>query len=366
MSRPPFVVHVSEVTPREGRYPAPFDAEAISIGRDLGRAADSRSIGTWHERLSPGRRTSRLHAHLREEEHVWVLSGTPTLIWRPPGGATRTEPLRAGDLAVFPAGTGIAHNIVNESDDDVELLVIGERRAGERIAYPEDPDLEAWRALTGSVRQWEDAAGPLGDASVPAYRVETDRLVLRPWEPADARELCRLKRENQGHLSPWMPWAAAESTFDAELARIRKARASYDRDEDYVLGVFLSDGQAIGGTGLHPRCGPRALEIGYWIAETHGQKGYATEVAAALTRVGLEAYDLERVEIRVDPENVRSFEIPRRLGFVHEATLPRRVPGPGAELRDSMVWSMHRRAYAGCAAGAVPTRAWDGLGRRLL
>lgn len=366
MSRPPFVVHVSEVAANEAHYPAPFADEALSMGRDLGRAANSRAIGTWHERLPPGRRTSRLHSHLREEEHVWVISGTPTLRWRPPGGPTRSVALVAGDLAVFPAGTGIAHTLANDSDADVELLVIGERRSGERIAYPEDPELESWRTLTGSVRQWEDAEGPLGDAAVPAYRIETERLVLRPWEPADAREMCRLKLENQGHLLPWIPWAAAESTFDTELALIRKFRASYDRDEDYVMGVFLADGKAIGGTGLHPRVGPRALEIGYWLAQEHGQQGYATEMAAALTRVGLEPYGLERVEIRVDPENTRSVAIPRRLGFAHEATLARRSPNPAGDLRDCMVWSMHRAAYAGSAASAVPTRAWDGVGRRLL
>lgn len=366
MTRPPFVVRAAEVPAVEGRYPKPFDAEPLTLGRDLGRAGGSRSLGTWHETLAPGRRTARLHAHLREEEHVYVLSGHPSLQWRPEGGATTTTPLAPGDLVVLPAGTGLAHLIVNESDADAEILVIGERRTGERIFYPADPELEAWRAMTGSVRQWEDHAGPDGNAQIPAYRIEVEGLVLRPWEPADARELFRLKRDNQAHLLPWMPWAAATSTIDAELALIRTFRAAYDRDEDYVLGVFLADGAPIGGTGLHPRVGPKALEIGYWIAEEHGRKGYARLIAAALTRVALEAYGVERVEIRVDPDNERSLKIPPRLGFVHEATLPRRVPSPSGALRDSTVWSMHRASFAGSPPSTLPVRAWDGAGRRLV
>jgi uncharacterized cupin superfamily protein len=69
------IVHIDDVEEVEGCYPAPFDTEKLSIYRDLGRAAGSKTIGFAYERLPPGRRTRFTHAHLREEELVYVLSG---------------------------------------------------------------------------------------------------------------------------------------------------------------------------------------------------------------------------------------------------------------------------------------------------
>ncbi len=48
-----------------------------------------------------------------------------------------------------------------------------------------------------------------------------------------------------------------------------------DRGEDFVYGIFDKDEtEVIGGTGMHPRVGPQAQEIGYWMAAKHAGKGY--------------------------------------------------------------------------------------------
>jgi len=52
------------------------------------------------------------------------------------------EVLSAGLCAGFPAGTGNAHRFVNRSDEDVLLLVVGDRTAGDEITYP-DIDMHA-------------------------------------------------------------------------------------------------------------------------------------------------------------------------------------------------------------------------------
>ena len=54
-------------------------------------------------------------------------------------------------------------------------------------------------------------------------------------------------------------------------------------------------------------------------------RGVATETAAALTRVGFEFLALDRMEIHCDVRNVRSAAVPRKLGYVHDATLRRRA-----------------------------------------
>jgi RimJ/RimL family protein N-acetyltransferase len=48
----------------------------------------------------------------------------------------------------------------------------------------------------------------------------------------------------------------------------------------------------------------------------------------------------QRVEIRCDPRNVKSMNVPRRLGYRHVQTLREDTVPPGGAARDTMVWSM--------------------------
>jgi RimJ/RimL family protein N-acetyltransferase len=201
----------------------------------------------------------------------------------------------------------------------------------------------------------------------PAYRVETQRLVLRAWQPLDAAKLSRAVEESLEHLRPTMPWIQLEPlTLDQRLALLRRLRADFDRDADFVYAVFdPTEESVLGGTGLHARVGPGALEIGYWIHVAHTGKGLATEAAAALTRVALEVHRVDRVEIHCGPDNPKSAGVPRKLGFTLEATLRRRgVTGIG-DPRDTMIWSLFPDAAAPAKTLAAQARAFDALGRRL-
>ena len=197
------------------------------------------------------------------------------------------------------------------------------------------------------------------------YRIETARTVIRCYDPADAPLLKAAVDANLDHLRPWMPWAQAEPTsLAAKVALLRRFRGQFDLDEDYIYGIFSSDeGELLGGTGLHTRVGDRARETGYWIAAKHEGQGLVTEVVSALAKTGFTHEDLVRIEIRCDPANVRSAAVPRRLGFVHEATLRDRVIG-GA-VRDQMVWTLFRDAYASGPLPAFPIRCFDACGAQL-
>ena len=123
--------------------------------------------------------------------------------------------------------------------------------------------------------------------SGPAYRIVTDRLVVRCWNPEDAPLLKAAIDASLDHLKPFMAWAFNEpEELEKKIERIRVQRAKFDRGEDFVFGVFSADDhRVVGGTGLHPRVGEGALEIGYWIHAAEINRGFATEVSAALTSV---------------------------------------------------------------------------------
>jgi RimJ/RimL family protein N-acetyltransferase len=204
----------------------------------------------------------------------------------------------------------------------------------------------------------------------PPYRVVTERLVIRCWEPRDAPLLKDAIDSSLEELREWMPWAHAEpQPLEDKVALLRRFRGQFDLGQDFVYGILGADeSEVVGGTGLHRRVGDDAFEIGYWIRSSQAGSGLATEATAALTRAAFEICRVDRVEIRVDPANERSAAIPRRLGFGDEALLRRRLPafGEQTESRDVRVFSLFRDQLAATPCAAAPVEAYDALGTQLL
>ncbi len=200
----------------------------------------------------------------------------------------------------------------------------------------------------------------------PPYRILTERLVLRCWEPRDAPLLKEAVDSSIDHLLPWMPWAAHEpQSLEEKVSLLRQFRGKFDLGQDFTYGIFGRDEtEALGGTGLHTRIGDDAFEIGYWIRASRAREGLGTESTAALTRVAFELTDVDRVEIRCEPENERSRAIPRKLGYREEATLRRRLRHP--DPRDVVVYSLFRDDFASSPAAAAVVEAYDAAGTRVL
>lgn len=131
--RPPFIRSAGEIAEHTHVYPQ--STEAMGPVRRLGKAAGLTRIGVNVQRLPPGTRSSWPHAEENEEEFVYVIAGEVDA-WID-GHLHR---MGAGDLAAFPAGTGIAHCFINNTDTEVTLLVGGEAaKPGSRIFYPVNP-----------------------------------------------------------------------------------------------------------------------------------------------------------------------------------------------------------------------------------
>ena len=139
--RPPFIANWRDIEkPYAWQYDE--DDEAMCIGAPFGRRFGLERLGIHHERLLPGRRTSFPHAESAEEEFVYVIEGEPD-VWID-GHLHR---LRPGDAVGFPAGTGIAHSFLNNTEAEVRLLVVGETAKSEnRIFYPRNPERRPLRS----------------------------------------------------------------------------------------------------------------------------------------------------------------------------------------------------------------------------
>lgn len=193
------------------------------------------------------------------------------------------------------------------------------------------------------------------------YKIETERLTIRCYHPTDAILLKQSIDESIEHLLPWMPWAKNEpESLQTKIDRLRRYRGRFDLGEDYVFGIFNKDeSHLIGSTGLHTRLGENAREIGYWINAQQIKKGYALETVKALTKVGFEIEELERIEIHCAPNNIGSQSIPKKMGYIHEATLKDRSIDSAGEKRDTMIWTMFKENYVKSTLKSFKLKAYD-------
>jgi uncharacterized cupin superfamily protein len=123
---------------KPSNYPEPFASRmAGREKRALGDLFGLANFGVNLTRLAPKSVSALRHAHTRQDEFIYVLQGHPVL--HTDEGRT---PLSPGMCAGFRAGTGNAHRLVNDSDEDVVYLEVGDRSAGDEGSYPDD-DLKA-------------------------------------------------------------------------------------------------------------------------------------------------------------------------------------------------------------------------------
>lgn len=152
--RPAFIVSGADLPERTHVYPQ--SEERMGPMRSPGKAAGLVRIGINLQRLPPGTRSSWPHAEEDEEEFVYVIEGEVDA-WID----GNLHKMVAGDLAAFPAGTGICHCFINNTGREVSLLVGGEAaKKGSRIVYPLNPSR---RADMPASNWWSDApVRPLG------------------------------------------------------------------------------------------------------------------------------------------------------------------------------------------------------------
>lgn len=170
---------------------------------------------------------------------------------------------------------------------------------------------------------------------------EAHGFVLRRWSPADAPLLQAALDASDAHLRAFTPWVVTGKVPGLTLEeRLARHAEDWDAGREWLYGIFSRDeSEVLGGCGLHPRIGPDAVELGYWLAAHATGSGLATIAAFLLTDTAFRPPHMQRVEIRVEPRNVRSAKVPKRLGFqragkvaAHDTTLD--------------VWAMTRERWA--------------------
>ena len=115
-------------------YPPPNDTALNGKSRRaLGDPHGLTKFGVNLTEMKPGAVSALRHWHSAEDEFIYIIDGTPTLVTD-----SGEEVLQPGMCACFPANSGDAHRLENKSDAIVRFLEVGNRSESEKVHYPDD------------------------------------------------------------------------------------------------------------------------------------------------------------------------------------------------------------------------------------
>ena len=151
-------------------------------------------------------------------------------------------------------------------------------------------------------------------------QIETERLLLRPFEEADAADLYKYAKDPEvGPAAGWPPHGSVEESCNI-------IRLVLNGPESYGI-CKKEDGRVIGAMALMLNGDERLAEgedeceLGYWIGRPFWGQGLIPEAAKALLRRAFTELGMQRVWCGYYEGNEKSKRVQEKLGFRHEKTL---------------------------------------------
>jgi uncharacterized cupin superfamily protein len=136
------VINIDELTLEHFEKGEKFACDAARIGPLVG----AKDLGYSYDVVPPGKRSCPFHSHRAEEEMFFIVRGEGTLRY---GNETRR--IRAGDVICCPVGgPETAHQIVNDSSEDLAYLSISTMMPAEVCEYPDSRKVGAYGGATPS------------------------------------------------------------------------------------------------------------------------------------------------------------------------------------------------------------------------
>lgn len=135
-AKPPVAIVAADAppNPKPSGYPEPYYSRVLGRQkRPLGDVFGLKNFGVNLTRLLPGAISALRHAHMVQDEFIYVVDGEPVLVTD--AGET---PLKPGMCAGFKAGSSDAHHLINRTARDVIYLEVGDRSMPDDVTYPDD------------------------------------------------------------------------------------------------------------------------------------------------------------------------------------------------------------------------------------
>lgn len=144
-------------------------------------------------------------------------------------------------------------------------------------------------------------------------RIETERLILRPFEASDAGAAFEWFGDPVVmRFTPTGPDKSMEQT-QARLTLFMEHQNEHGFSKWLILN--RTSGIAIGDSGLLILEEYGWIDLGFRFAQPYWGKGLATEVASAWVRAAFDEFGLSRLGAFAHPENRTSIRVLEKLGF---------------------------------------------------
>ena len=150
-------------------------------------------------------------------------------------------------------------------------------------------------------------------------RLETERLILRPWTEADAESLYEYARDPRvGPAAGWPVHTSVENSREV-------IRTILSAPENYAV-CLKTDNRAIGCVGLtvgeksNLKLPDTEGEIGYWIGVPFWGQGLIPEAVRELIRRGFEDLGLSTLWCGYFEGNDKSRRVQEKCGFTYHHT----------------------------------------------
>jgi RimJ/RimL family protein N-acetyltransferase len=172
----------------------------------------------------------------------------------------------------------------------------------------------------------------------PGFPLRTARLTLRPYVSGDLDALHDI--QSRPEVTRYLMYGARDRDQVRAVLQERIQAHGPERGAVNLAAVLPDSGTLIGDVVLF--LGDREHrqgEIGYVFHPDYGGRGYATEAARMLLRLGFEDYRLHRIVGRLDARNTASARVLERLGMRREAHFVQNEVVKG-EWTDELVYAM--------------------------
>lgn len=167
-------------------------------------------------------------------------------------------------------------------------------------------------------------------------------IALRPWHPADARQVVAACQDPLIGRFTRIPQPYGPDDADRFIAESGSWWA--ERTAAPFAGVDVGDDEAllvsVGLLGINPL--DLTGEIGYWTVPAHRRHGYAAAAVALLSKIALTQWGFVRIELHADVANVPSQRVAMAAGFRSEGIARCSLFLAGRH-RDGVVFSRVRR-----------------------
>jgi len=150
-----------------------------------------------------------------------------------------------------------------------------------------------------------------------------DDVSLRMFTERDTEELHLLTMESKDHLRKWLGWLDKVRSLEDTLQYIRRSFDTFTSLGGFPTTFAIIYRGEIAGTISFNHISEvhRNGSIGYWIGKRFEGKGIMSRSFEAVVNYDFETLRLNRIEVRVANENIRSRAIPERFGFKKEGVL---------------------------------------------